>query len=163
MIFALVFAACLVFYALLVFDGTALSAFSIASGVAASLIAAAVAARLAPAKWDNKLANPVRWLLFAFYVVVPFFLEMTKANLDVAYRVVTGRISPCIVKISPGLKTTLGTVMLANSITLTPGTLTMHVDGKNDLYVHCLNARGRKPSCADVCASLPEWVRRVTE
>ena len=37
-----------------------------------------------------------------------------------------------------GLKSDFGKVMLANSITLTPGTITVHV--KDDLFlVHCLD------------------------
>ena len=54
-----------------------------------------------------------------------------------ANRVITGKINPGIVRISPKLKTDLGVTLLANSITLTPGTLTVDIDEKtNDLYVH---------------------------
>ena len=65
---------------------------------------------------------------------------MAKANIDVAYRVITGKINPGIVKISPGLKTDLGITLLADSITLTPGTLSVDIDEKNnDLYIHWIN------------------------
>ena len=88
---------------------------------------------------------------------------MARANLDVAYRVITGRIKPGIVRISPGLKTDFGIAMLANSITLTPGTLTVDADGKNNLYVHWINVRDKEPETEEVCSGFHRWVRRVAE
>jgi len=72
-------------------------------------------------KKNYRLLNPVRWVLFVVYLIGPFFYSLAKANIDVAYRVITGKINPGIVKISPGLSTDLGVTMLANSITLTQG------------------------------------------
>jgi multicomponent Na+:H+ antiporter subunit E len=46
-------------------------------------------------------------------------------------------VDPGIVKIRTELKSRMGRLMLANSITLTPGTLTVEVDGEW-LYVHCV-------------------------
>jgi len=37
-----------------------------------------------------RMVSPVRLLLLALYIIGPFFVELTKANLDVAYRVITG-------------------------------------------------------------------------
>ena len=85
-------------------------------------------------------ANPLRWLHGLAYVLGPFFLEMAKANLDVAYRVITGRIRPGIVRVKAGMQTDMGALFLANSITLTPGTLTVNIDdGSNDLFIHMIN------------------------
>lgn len=118
---------------------------------------------------DNyRMANPVRWIAFIVYLF-PFFFAMAKANVDVAYRVITGKIHPGIVRISPELKTDLGISMLANSITLTPGTLSVDIDEKtNDLYIHWINVKkealAKKPvDCKYVCASFPKWVRRIAE
>ncbi len=105
--------------------------------------------------------NPVRWIYFFVYLVY-FFFAMAKANFDVAFRVITGKIRPGIVRIKPGLKTTLGTVMLANSITLTPGTLSVEIDGK-DLHIHCLNLKSKKPELKEVCGNFSQWIRRITE
>jgi multicomponent Na+:H+ antiporter subunit E len=119
---------------------------------------------------DNfRMLNPVRWLIFYVYVSGPFFVAMAKANVDVAYRVITGKINPGIVKISPDLKTDLGITMLANSITLTPGTLSVDIDeDKNDLYVHWINVKNKalekKPvDCKYVCGNFPKWIRRIAE
>ncbi|UCD12892.1 MAG: Na+/H+ antiporter subunit E [Thermoplasmatales archaeon] len=119
---------------------------------------------------DNfRMLNPVRWIIFIAYVIGPFFVAMAKANVDVAYRVITGKINPGIVKISPDLKTDFGITMLANSITLTPGTLSVDVDeDKNDLYVHWINVKKKalekKPvNYRYVCGKFPNWIRRIAE
>ena len=120
-------------------------------------------------KKSLRMLNPARWFMFLGYVIGPFFIGMAKANFDVAYRVITGKINPGIVKISPDLKTDLGITMLANSITLTPGTLTVDIDeGKNDLYIHWINVKKealrKKPvDCKYVCGGFPKWVRRIAE
>ena len=120
-------------------------------------------------KKNFRMANPVRWLTFIAYIFGPFFAGMAKANVDVAYRVITGKINPGIVKISPDLKTDLGITMLANSITLTPGTLSVDIDeDKNDLYIHWINVKKealqKKPvDYKFVCGEFPKWVRRIAE
>jgi len=120
-------------------------------------------------KKSLRMLNPVRWFMFLGYVIGPFFVGMAKANFDVAYRVITGKINPGIVKISPNLKTDLGITMLANSITLTPGTLTVDInEDKNDLYIHWINVKKealtKKPvDCKYVCGSFPKWIRRIAE
>ena len=120
-------------------------------------------------KTNYRMLNPVRWLIFIGYMIGPFFFAMAKANFDVVYRVITGRINPGIVRISPKLKTDLGLMMLANSITLTPGTLSVDVDDKsNDLYVHWINVKKealkKKPrDCKYICGGFPAWIRRIAE
>jgi multicomponent Na+:H+ antiporter subunit E len=115
--------------------------------------------------------QPMRWVRGIAYACGPFFLEMAKANIDVAYRVITGRIRPGIVRVKSGMQTDLGTLMLANSITLTPGTLTVGVDEEtNDLFVHMINV----PEGLETRDSLdarelfstfdcPRWIRRIAE
>jgi len=120
-------------------------------------------------KKDFRMLNPLRWIIFIGYVVGPFFVGMAKANFDVAYRVITGKINPGIVKISPGLKTDLGVTLLANSITLTPGTLTVDIDEEyNDLYIHWINVKkdtlkGDSVDCRYICGNFDKWIRRIAE
>jgi len=115
------------------------------------------------------MLHPRRCFLFLIYLIGPFFFAMARANIDVVYRVITGRINPGIVKISPNLKNDLSLTLLANSITLTPGTLTVEVDEKkNDLYIHWINvdraALEKMPrDCACVCGPFPDWARRIAE
>jgi len=63
------------------------------------------------------------------------------ASFDVAYRVLTMKINPGEIRIRTRLRSELARVLLANSITITPGTLT--IDLKDDyLYVHRLESKG---------------------
>lgn len=66
-----------------------------------------------------------------------FFRELVKSNLRLTAIVVSPDlpIRPGIVKVRTRLKSRMGRLMLANSITLTPGTLTVELDGEF-LYVH---------------------------
>ena len=120
-------------------------------------------------KKDFRMINPIRWFIFVGYIIGPFFVGMAKANFDVAYRVITGKINPGIVKISPNLKTDLGITLLANSITLTPGTLSVDIDEeKNDLYIHWINVKedtlnGDFVDCKYICGSFDKWIRRIAE
>ena len=117
-------------------------------------------------KKSLRMLNPVRWFIWLIYLF-PFFFAMAQANIDVAYRVLTGRINPSIVKISPNLKNDMSLTILANSITLTPGTLSVDVDEEtNDLYVHWINIKPEvlKEMPRDyhpICHRFPDWARRI--
>jgi multicomponent Na+:H+ antiporter subunit E len=92
----------------------------------------------------EKVFNPKRWLYFFYYLPI-FLYYVVKANIDVAYRVVHPRmpINPGIVKIKTELKSEIAQSMLANSITLTPGTLSVDVkDGY--MYVHWIEVRSKE-------------------
>ncbi len=62
---------------------------------------------------------------------------MIKSNFKLAYIVLTPGlpINPGIVKVRTKLKSPMARLLLANSITLTPGTLTIELEGEW-LYVH---------------------------
>jgi multicomponent Na+:H+ antiporter subunit E len=80
------------------------------------------------------------WLI----VYIPmFFYYMLIANLDVVYRVLHPKmpIRPGIVKVKTTLKSESARTALANSITLTPGTLTVDVTDDGHLYVHWINVK----------------------
>ncbi len=66
-----------------------------------------------------------------------FFQELVKSNLKLTAIVLSPDlpINPGIVKVRTKLKSRMGRLMLANSITLTPGTLTVELDGEW-IYVH---------------------------
>lgn len=77
------------------------------------------------------------WMLR--YIAVLVF-EIVKANLDVMHMIMTAKyeVEPCLVTLTIPLKTDWARVLLANSITLTPGTITVSLRG--DRYtVHCLD------------------------
>jgi multicomponent Na+:H+ antiporter subunit E len=88
---------------------------------------------------------------------------MGMANWDVAKRVITGEINPGIVKFDPRLKTAGGRMMLANSITLTPGTLTVDVDDDGVFYVHTIYLSSPDATEEDICGTFGKWARRILE
>lgn len=77
-----------------------------------------------------------------------FFLkELIKANVQVAYDVITPRfyMKPGIIRIPLSVKTDLEITLLANLITLTPGTLSLDVsDDKKVLYVHAMYIKDKE-------------------
>jgi len=81
-----------------------------------------------------------RFLYLLLYIPI-FIFYCILANFDVAYRVLHPKlpIRPGIVKVKTTLTTTIGRVALANSITLTPGTLTVELTDDGYLYVHWIN------------------------
>ncbi|MFC4549412.1 MULTISPECIES: Na+/H+ antiporter subunit E [Halorussus] len=82
----------------------------------------------------------------ALYVGV-FLKELLTANLDVAYRVLAPSmpIEPDVVAVPLRVQTDAAITTIANSITLTPGTLTMDYDEEtNTLYVHGITGRNRE-------------------
>jgi len=89
--------------------------------------------------FDELKLTPASLVYTLIYLMV-FLIELIKSNLDVARRVLTPSlpINPGIVKTKTVLKSKMGRMILANSITLTPGTLT--VDIKDDtLYIHWID------------------------
>lgn len=86
-----------------------------------------------------KVFHPVR-LFWLFVYALTFLGYVIKANFDVAYRVlnINMPIRPGIIKVRTKLKTDMARTFLANSITLTPGTLTVDMIGDH-LYIHWIN------------------------
>ncbi len=90
-------------------------------------------------------AHVQRYMWFFYYIPV-FLWEMIKANIDVAYRVSHPNlpIRPGIVTVRTSLKSDTGLTFLANSITLTPGTLSVDVDRENGLlYIHWIDVKDK--------------------
>lgn len=113
------------------------------------------------------LKNPKRYLWFIYYVPI-FLWECFKANIDVAYRV--GHpdipIQPGIVKVKTILRSDIGLTFLANSITLTPGTLSVDVDKeKGFVYVHWIKVKDRDVERATeiVVERFEKILRRIFE
>jgi len=111
------------------------------AGLIVSFIVAILFHEILP-KEHHVFISPVRVFWALIYVPV-FFYYMIKANLDVVYRALHPQmpIKPGIVKIKTNLKTESGITALANSITLTPGTLTVDLTDDGFLYIHWINVK----------------------
>jgi multicomponent Na+:H+ antiporter subunit E len=110
-----------------------------AAGLMASILVALLFHDILP-KEHHVFISPVRVFWFLAYVPV-FFYYVVRANFDVVYRALHPAmpIRPGIVKIKTNLKTDSAITALANSITLTPGTLTVDLTDDGYLYVHWIN------------------------
>ncbi len=88
-------------------------------------------------KKELKLYKSIGFLLW--YAVV-LLKEIIKANIDIIPKIYTVEeaMEPVIVKFRVDLKTDWARVLLANSITLTPGTITVALE-ENEYTVHCLD------------------------
>jgi multicomponent Na+:H+ antiporter subunit E len=98
------------------------------------------------------------WPRLGFFLYLPWLVwQILKSNIDVA-RIILSRdlpISPRLVRVTSSQKTPTGKVIHANSITLTPGTLSLDVrDGQ--ILVHALTAESAEAVAAG------EIDRRVT-
>ncbi|MDO9509569.1 MAG: Na+/H+ antiporter subunit E, partial [Thermovirgaceae bacterium] len=120
-------------YLLLAWSGGGIDLIEVGIAVVLGAVMAVIAKAWNPQRsWNLAGLNPFRWIAFVFYLFIPFLWGMVKANFDVAYRVISGKIRPGIIRIDSGLKGSLALAMLANSITLTPGTLTVDVDDSGE-------------------------------
>ncbi|KPK46870.1 MAG: hypothetical protein AMK72_09160 [Planctomycetes bacterium SM23_25] len=133
-------------------------------GVVVALLVATLLSHIYPDD-PHKALDPRR--VFWFLVYIPYFLfYCVRANLDVAYRVLHPDmpIRPGIVKVRTELTSEMAKTFLANSITLTPGTLTVDIDGP-DLYIHWINVVGEgvEEHSARIVRRFERLLRRVFE
>jgi len=112
--------------------------------------------------------NPMRyWYFFAQYLP-RFIWECVKANIDVAYRILHPDllIKPGIVKVKTSLTSETALTFLANSITLTPGTLTVDINPeKGILYVHWIDVQTKdvEAATAEIVARFEHILRKIFE
>ncbi len=74
--------------------------------------------------------------------IVTFVSALVRANLSITKRVLSPSLplNPGIVQVKTKLKSKVGRMVLANAITLTPGTFTLEIDGEN-LYIHWVDVK----------------------
>lgn len=120
-------------------EGGGLATTDVVIGLAAAAIVALVMRAMFRQNFI-RLLNPRSWFWTLIYLFV-FTWYVLKGGMDVVYRVLhpSMPIRPGIVRVKSHLKTDTGRIMLANSITLTPGTLTVEVTPDGVFYVHWLN------------------------
>jgi len=128
------------------------------AGLIASLIIALLFHEILPAE-HHIFISPVRAFWLLLYIPVLFYY-IFKANLDVVYRALHPAmpIKPGIVKIKTNLKSDSGITALANSITLTPGTLTVDLTDDGYMYIHWIYVKSQETQEAtEIIAKKFEW------
>lgn len=99
------------------------------------------------------LVRNLRVVPTAVYYTLVFLWEVLTANVDVAYRVLHPAmpIEPDVVEVPLRVQSDAAITTIANSISLTPGTLTMDHDPEtNTLYVHGIVGRRREQVLAPI-------------
>lgn len=103
-------------------------------------------------------------ILFVVLYIPILIIELIKANIDVAKRVLDPKlpINPGIVKVPTKVKGDIGKLVLANSITLTPGTISIDADDEN-VYIHWIDVKGSSPEeyQKDISSSFEKVLRRI--
>lgn len=134
--YALVFAACLLVWLLL---SSSLDPVELGSGVLAAAVVTLLTGKRA-AIFSGLSVGPAALLGMLRYLGA-FSVALVKANIDLAARVLNPAlpIRPVVVEVETRLKSRLGRLLLANSITLTPGTLSIDYVGDRLLvhWVYC--------------------------
>jgi multicomponent Na+:H+ antiporter subunit E len=112
-----------------------------------------------------KLLQPKRYFWFIIYLFI-FIWECIKANIDVAYRVLHPAmpIRPGIVKVKTTLKSDMAKMLLANSITMTPGTISVDIIDDN-LYIHWIYIRSEDPEVYTgiITGAFEKYIKRIIE
>jgi multicomponent Na+:H+ antiporter subunit E len=133
-------------------------------GAAASLICSLIFTRFFIGG-TNKLLQPQRYFWFIIYLAI-FVWECLKANLDVAYRVLHPDmpIKPGIVKVKTTLKSDLAKTLLANSITMTPGTIAVDIIDDH-LYIHWIYVRSEDPVVYTqmITGAFEKYIKKIIE
>lgn len=110
-------------------------------GIASSVLVVWIALRMDVVDHEG---HPIhirtgRWLRYMLWLV----WQIVLSNLDVTRRILSPGlpISPTVRRLRASQRTDLGLVIYANSITLTPGTVTIDVEG-GEVEVHALSREG---------------------
>ncbi|MDA3954690.1 MAG: Na+/H+ antiporter subunit E [Bacteroidales bacterium] len=152
----------LLFWLLLTFN---LSISNIVVGIVAAVATCILFGKHFAVTSFSKLLQPQRYFWFVVYLII-FIWECLKANFEVAYRVLHPAmpIKPGIVKIKIDLKTDIAKTTLANSITMTPGTITVDIIDEY-IYVHWIYISTDNPEeySQKVSGRFEKYIKKIFE
>lgn len=137
-------------------------------GVATSYGIAAATRNLVRVAWDGPDGPDPRplWSLpwHRFLAYLPWLtIQVAKANLEVAAIILSRHmpIDPHLIRVRQPLPGAVPRLVLAHSITLTPGTVTVDLED-DDLVIHALTRSAAESLFAEgLCGEMPRRVRRM--
>ena len=88
----------------------------------------------------NRLSTGIRFLLYIPWLLYQIVLSTLHVTFLALHPKMKDRIDPTIVTFKTKLKTNIAKVALANSITLTPGTITIRIENQV-FYVHAISRK----------------------
>lgn len=138
------------------------------TGAIISLAVAIFSARFLIHEKPLYIFKPQRFFALIKYCLFGFTKELWRSNLDLAKKALAPKLNvkPGIVRVPSELKSEYGLALLANSITLKPGTITMDIveeNGKNYFYIHWIDVSTTKGKEAGeaIKGSLEKSIRRI--
>ena len=151
----------LVFWLLITFS---LSVSNIIVGAVAALLTTLLFGKYS-LESNVKIIQPQRYFWFVVYLFI-FLWEVIKANFDVAYRVLHPAmpIKPGIVRVPLEIKSDIARTMLSNSITMTPGTITVDIIG-DEIFVHWIYVQtdDREVYARKVSGRFEKYIKKIFE
>jgi len=114
---------------------------------------------------QKTLIHRIQYGIAYFFV---FLWEMIKANIHVAWIVIQPKrpIKPGIIKIRSTLTKDTALTILANSITLTPGTFTVDINPDNkEMYIHCIDVQSMdmEENSRNIAGRFERYLKEVFE
>lgn len=113
-----------------------------------------------PLSWGASLSLVLR----VFFYMLIFLKEIIKANLEVVKIVLSPelKMTPGIIAYKMDVKTDAGITLLANSITLTPGTLSVDIsEDRKILYIHALHIEDAEVLEQSIRDSLEKYTKEI--
>lgn len=105
-----------------------------------------------------------RRLWFGLLLCVIFLRELAVSAWSVAAAAFSrnAKLSPAIIAVPLRLRTDMGITTLANLVSLTPGTTSLHVSRDHSiLYVHCLDAISADNVVADIRRTFEDTINEI--
>lgn len=113
----------------------------------------------------NHVWKGINWIPLLSFVPC-FFFDLIKSTWDVSLLALRPKLSltPAIIQTPSGLTSKTALVLLANQITLTPGTLTLDADiSHHDLFIHVLTLEGQSiEAIEEQIHQLESRIERIT-
>jgi len=134
-----------------------------------TLLLSGVVSSLLVAYWSHDLLigdvnlSRASGMVFRLIVYLPWlFWQIILANFDIVYRTLhpSMPINPSLIEFDTSLDTDAGVAILANSITLTPGTVTVRADGNGKFLVHAIADAPAESLLAGDMQRRVEWVEK---
>jgi multicomponent Na+:H+ antiporter subunit E len=109
------------------------------------------------------LLQPRRlWALLTLFGTFLVALVISAWRVALAVLSPGARLQPAVVAVPIELKTDLGIATLANMVTLTPGTTSLHVsDSRDILYVHVLDSPSADAVIKDIKDTFESLIQRI--
>lgn len=115
-------------------------------------------------KNPQKALNPARWVAMVAYFIKYITIIELKAHLDVIKRIISGDTNPGIIRVPITVKDEYAKFLVANSITNTPGTVTVYMDDEY-AYVNWIDVKTRDPDEArrEILEEFEKHAKRIFE